>query len=59
MASQETLEAEVVSYGEMTPDPPKIDKNKFVLKCFLGHFQCSEQFLFLVENQPIRTPPPS
>ena len=35
------------------PTPPKIEKNKFVLKCILGHFQCFEQFLFLVENWPI------
>ena len=30
------------------PAPPKkLKKNKFVLKCILGHFQCFEQFLFL------------
>ena len=38
---------DVVSYGEMTPDPPKIEKNKFVLKCILGHFQCFEPMFFL------------
>ena len=42
----------------MTTDPPKIEKNKFVLKCIIGHFQCFEHFLFLVENLPIRNPPP-
>ena len=30
---------EVVRYREMTPDPPKNGKKKFVLKCILGHFQ--------------------
>ena len=40
----------------MTPDPPKIEKNKFVLKCILDHFQCFEQFLFLVENRPPNPP---
>ena len=30
------------------PRPPqKLKKNKFVLKCILGHFQCFEQILFL------------
>ena len=38
------------------PIPPKIEKNKFVLKCILGHFQCFEPMFFLVENRPIRTP---
>ena len=40
----------------MTPDPPKIENNKFVLKCILGHLQCFEHLFFLVENRPI--PPP-
>ena len=40
------------------PTPQKIEKNKFVLKCILGHFQWFEQYLFLVENRPIRPPPP-
>ena len=30
--------------------PPKNEKNKFVLKCFLGHFECFKQLFFLVEN---------
>ena len=30
----------------------------FVLKCSLGHFQCFEKLFFLVENRPIRNPPP-
>ena len=37
--------------------PPQIEKNKFVLKCILGHFQYFEPMFFLVENRPIRTPP--
>ena len=41
----------------MTPDPPKIEKNKLVLKSILGHFQCFEQLFFLVENRTIWTPP--
>ena len=40
------------------PTPPKIEKNKFVLKCILGHFQYFEPMFFLVENWLIRTPPP-
>ena len=36
----------------------KMEKNKFVLKCFLGHFECFKQLFFLVENWPILTPPP-
>ena len=32
------------------PHPPKNGKNKFVLKCFLGHFECFKQLFFLVEN---------
>ena len=40
------------------PIPPKIEKDKFVLKCILGHFQYSEPMFFLVENQPIRTSTP-
>ena len=47
----------MVSYGEMNPDPPKIEKNKFVLKCILGHFQYFEPMFFLVENRPIRPSP--
>ena len=39
------------------PTLPKIEKNKVVLNCILGHFQPYEQFLFLVENRPIRKPP--
>ena len=35
-----------------------MEKNKFVLKCFLGHFECFKQLFFLVENWPILTPPP-
>ena len=42
----------------LPPTPPKIEKNKFVLKCILGHFQYFEPMFFLVENQPIRTTPP-
>ena len=40
------------------PTPQKIEKNKFVLKCILGHFQYFEPMFFLVENRPIQTPPP-
>ena len=32
------------------PTPLKMEKNKFVLKCFLGHFECFKQLFFLVEN---------
>ena len=39
------------------PTPLKMEKNKFVLKCFLGHFECFKQLFFLVENWPILTPP--
>ena len=39
------------------PTPPKIEKNKFVLKCILGHFQYFEPMFFLVENRPIRPTP--
>ena len=35
-----------------------MEKNKFVLKCFLGHFECFKQLFFLVENWPILTPRP-
>ena len=38
------------SSGEKTPHPPKNGKNKFVIKCFLGHFKCFKQLFFLVEN---------
>ena len=31
---------ELGRYDEMTRDPPKIEKNKLVLKCILGHTQC-------------------
>ena len=44
----------VVSYGEMTLDPPKNWK-KIVLKFFLGNSQCFEPMFFLVENRLIRT----
>ena len=37
-----------LSYGEMSPNPPKIEKNKFLLKCILGHFQSFKQLFFLV-----------
>ena len=52
----------MVSYGEITPDPPpkkkkKIKKNKFVLKYILGHFQYFEPMFFLGENMPIRPSP--
>ena len=40
------------------PPNQKIENNKFVLKCILGHFQCFEQLFFWVENRPIRPPPP-
>ena len=40
------------------PTPHKIEKNKFVLKCILGHFQYFEPMFFLVENRPIRISPP-
>ena len=33
--------------GKWPPTLPKIEKNKVVLKCILGHFQRYEQFLFL------------
>ena len=32
------------------PTPPKIEENKFVLKCILGHFQCFEPMFILVDN---------
>ena len=35
-----------------------MEKNKFVLKCFLGHFECFKQLFFLEENWPILTPLP-
>ena len=48
----------MVTYGEMTPDPPKNwKKNKFALKCILGHFQYFEPMFLLVENRPIRPSP--
>ena len=31
---------------ERPPIPLKIEKNKFVLKCFLGHFECFKQLFF-------------
>ena len=45
-----------ISTGEKTPTPPKNWKNEFVLKCFLGHFECFKQLFFLVENWAILTP---
>ena len=52
MVAWENFEAEQFSSGEM-------EKNKFVLKCFLGHFECFKQLFFLVVNWPILTPLPS
>ena len=43
---------------KLPPTPPKIEKNKFVLKCFLGNFKCFQPMFFLVENWPILTPSP-
>ena len=34
------------------------EKEKFVLKCILGNFQCFEPMFFLVENWAIQTLPP-
>ena len=39
---------EVVSYVEMTPNPPKKKEKN------LGHFQCLEQLYFLLENRPLQ-----
>ena len=32
------------------PPPQILEKNKFVLKCILGLFQCYEPMFFLMEN---------
>ena len=50
------LEKLKANWQHFSIENSKIEKNKFVLKCISGHFQCFEQFLFLVENCPIRTP---
>ena len=36
----------------------KNGKNKIVLKCFLGQFECFKHLFFLVENCPILPPTP-
>ena len=58
MVAWESVEAEKFSSGEKTHHPLKMEKNKIVLKCFLGQFECFKQLFFLVENCPILTPPP-
>ena len=49
MAPQESFQAASLISGEKAP-PLKMEKNKFVLKCFLGHFECFKKLFFLVEN---------
>ena len=51
--------SEKFSSGEKTPTPPKNKKNKFVLKCFLVHFEWFLLLFFLVENWPILTLTPT